>query len=126
LQILSDDLKWHFFPLNSRYTFTKPFNNLTHSLLILFNSIFLAKGFHHDIYIYAYNVSYYVYLLHHSLHLIPFLEKFHQISLFSFHMCIQNTFTIFALVHPLHLPFSLPLVPCPGQNLLYPPILHFI
>jgi hypothetical protein len=32
------------------------------------------------------------------------LEKFQQVSMFYFHTCIQNTSSIFTLLHPLHLP----------------------
>jgi hypothetical protein len=39
---------------------------------------------------------------------------------------MQSTLTIFAFLHPLCFPSLLQLVPTPGQDLFYPPMLHFI
>jgi hypothetical protein len=59
-------------------------------------------------------------------HPLPFLRTISQISLFYFHVSIQSTLTISALLHPLHLPSPCPLVPILTQDLFYLPGLHFL
>jgi hypothetical protein len=61
-----------------------------------------------------------------SLILSPLLKISQQVSLFYFHIWIQNTSTILALIHPLLMSSRLPLEPIPRKDLFYLPALHFV
>jgi hypothetical protein len=87
-------------------------------------------GFPCDIYICAFNVSYSESpdSPPPSFSFIPpppFLEQF-QVSLFNYNICTQSILTIFTLLHPLHLPSHLPLVPSPDRTCFYLLIFHFL
>jgi hypothetical protein len=58
--------------------------------------------------------------------LLPYLKQCQQVSSFYFHTWIQNTSTIFSLLHHFLIPFSLPLVPTSGHKLLYLPVLRLL
>jgi hypothetical protein len=55
---------------------------------------------------------------------ITFFRTSSIASLFCFHTYVKSTLTIFVLLHPLHFASLLSLVPTPGQDLFYLPVLH--
>jgi hypothetical protein len=54
----------------------------------------------------------------------PSLLRIISMSQCSTFIHIQSISTIFVLLHPLHVPSSLPLMPTPGQDLFYLPVLR--
>jgi hypothetical protein len=83
----------------------------------------LYRGIYYDIHTCVYRVSLLDSPLRHSptSPFLPFLEQFEQVLFFYFYIWIQNTSSIFTLIHSFLSPSLLLLVLTPGKYLFVLP-----